>query len=1242
MNLTNNESKLPYIIFPELNLKILIDTGSTRSFIKPDIANKYFNNSIRKDPFKISTVHGTSIEKFSTLIPSSKIFKINQKPLKFYLFDFHNYFDCLLGIDNLTLLGANVNLNKNILSTPETEIKLLYHNIMSHNTNCIELQPRCEQVIKINIKNLKNGNGILPHMKFDSFEIPECLVKIENSQAICSIVNLSDSEKSIDLSNPIEVVDFNEYEVHQKNSQNFNNLNFQKFKFDISKVRHEHLNSEERNAILGLLKEYSDIFHIEGNQLTFTSKIKHTINTTDEIPVHTKSYRYPEIYRKEVQRQIHDMLDQKIIRPSFSPWSSPIWVVPKKADASGKKKFRIVCDFRKINLKTVGDRYPLPNITDLLDKLGRCQYFTTLDLASGFHQIEMAENDIQKTAFNTENGHYEFLRMPFGLKTAPATFQRVVDNILRGLQNEICAVYLDDIIIFSTSLQEHVHRLRQVFERLREANFKIQLDKSEFLRKEVAYLGHIVTPDGVKPNPQKIEAIQNYPIPSTPKAIKGFLGLLGYYRKFIPDFAKLTKPLTKCLKKDAKINTKDPEYIKCFELCKNLLTNEPILQYPNFEKPFILTCDSSNFALGSVLSQGKIGSDLPVAYASRTLNESEINYSTIEKELLAIVWSVKYFRPYLFGRKFQIVTDHKPLEWLFSLKEPNSKLVRWRLKLEEYDYEIVYKKGVLNKNADALSRIELNANETTSQPNSIFTLNKYVENFNQSLQQNQNETPSENQSVIVETGDLDNPENAEEDETVHSNVENPIVGIPIIDCPVNYGKNQIIISEVNFAPAEPTRVTLYKTKQRTFVQFSKNNYEKEIVKFIKEIIVPKIKYYLYFEDPIYEKFSSVLQKYFKNSQIQMIKCTKKLIDVTTDNDITEKIQNHHEGKTNHRGIEETEKRIKSLYYWPNQQKSIQTYINNCEICQATKYDRRPLRLEFNITPTAIKPFQILHIDSISLENCKFLTITDSFSKYAQAYKLNSCQSIEIANNLIKYFTHHCIPDQIISDNGGEFKNSVIREILTTHKIKIHFISSQHPESNGLVERFHSTLIEHIRLLNNQDNYKKEPIEIKVNYALLAYNNTIHSVTNLKPYEIITGHLGTESPFNVEIDNQLVNNYVISHRDKMKILYQKLNEDIQKKKEIVINKANQNREKLPEIPDTVHIKNKQKQGKTLNKYKKQTIRTIDKNLKTAKIKTTHPNTTEKIHISDVKRPKKKTYKFKNISGSSSSQPDKEQK
>ncbi|XP_071629552.1 uncharacterized protein [Temnothorax longispinosus] len=289
-----------------------------------------------------------------------------------------------------------------------------------------------------------------------------------------------------------------------------------------------------------------------------------------------------------------------------------------------------------------------------------------------------------KTAFSTPYGHYEFDRMPFGLKNAPATFQRLMDLVLTGMQ-------------------EHAIKFEKLIKRLREANLKLQPDKCEFLRKEVTYLGHIIGESGVRPDPKKIEAVQNFPIPKSAKNIKQFLGLAGYYRRFIQGFSKIAKPLTNLLKKDIDFKWGDKEQ-ESFDILRNALCHEPILQYPDFTKPFLLTTDASGTAIGAILSQGQIGKDQPISYASRVLNKAEKNYSTIEKELLAIVYAVQHFRPYLYGKKFKLITDHKPLTWLHKLKDPTSRLARWRIKLTEYDYEIIYKPGKINANADALSR----------------------------------------------------------------------------------------------------------------------------------------------------------------------------------------------------------------------------------------------------------------------------------------------------------------------------------------------------------------------------------------------------------------------------------------------------------------------------------------------------------------------------------------------------------
>jgi len=1149
LNLDHKSSSLPFIFFPLNNLKFkcLIDTGSTKSFINPELAKIHFPNLIQHDPFTIITAHGVSNEKFSVYIPTPKIFKSPKETMKFHLFKFHENFDFLVGLDNLKNIKAKVNLINNTIELPLT-------------------------TLKINFEDVRKRKDL------NSIKRPQLKGNLNNN----SIVVTSNSD-------------------------------------DLTDIRMDHMNKEEKHEISKLLKNYKDLFHYDENQLTFSNTIKHEINLKNDSPIHTKSYRYPHVHKVEIQNQIQKMLENGIIRPSQSPWSSPIWVVPKKSDASGKKKWRMVVDYRKLNEQTIDDRYPIPNITDILDKLGRSQYFSTIDLASGFHQIEVAPKDIEKTAFSVENGHFEFTRMPFGLKNAPATFQRVMDNVLRGLQHHSCIVYLDDIIIFSTSLQEHVVRLKTILDRLRQYNFKIQLDKCEFLRKEVEYLGHVVTTEGIRPNLDKIKAIIDFPIPKTPKQLKSFLGLLGFYRKFIKNFAKIVKPLTVRLKKDKHIDPKEPEYINCFNLCKTLLTNDPILQYPNFEKPFILTTDASDYAIGAVLSQGPIGSDLPIAYASRTLNEHEINYSTTEKELLAIVWSTQYFRPYLYGRKFRIITDHKPLQWLFSLKEPNSKLVRWRLRLEEYDYEIQYKPGKLNSNADALSRPP-NCNVINSSDDDRPPILRYMERFNKQLEQRD---PLDTRSIIVEPGDTDEQNLDDTDlQTVHTSRERPICNVPISEDPINFGANQITFKFVQTNPIKTKLIKLFNnTKTRLIVQISKDNYEENIIDLIREYIKPNVIYSCHFsEEELYRIFCSVVREKIKNN-IRFKKCAKILIDVDTLDEQHNLIQEYHLGKCNHRGVNETYLKLSKEYYWPNMQLSIQNFIAKCEICRTVKYDRKPIKLKFNITPTPTKPFEIVHVDTLKYECKKFLTIIDAFSKYAQVYLLETSQGQEIAENLMHYFSHHSVPGLLVMDNGPEFDNGVVRDFLLLHKVDTHFCSPHHPPSNGLIERFHSTFLDHINILNNSPQFSKDSVKSKIHFAIIAYNNSIHSSTGKTPFEIL--NFDMQMPSNIDLEAKIVNNYIDSHKEKVKEIHKIINENLSKNKTKIINKLNEKRESIPEIPKTVFIKSNFR-SKRRNRYKKEEVLEVNPERKTVRPKLRERKRGRqfsKLHIGNIKRPNK---------------------
>jgi hypothetical protein len=305
----------------------------------------------------------------------------------------------------------------------------------------------------------------------------------------------------------------------------------------------------------------------------------------------------------------------------------------------------MVVDFRKLNKKTVGDAHPLPDITEILDQLGESKYFTCLDMAMGYHQTELEPGEGPKTAFSTKLGHWEYLRLPFGLKTAPATFQKMMNSVLSGLTGTRCFVYLDDIVLYARSLTENDVKLREVLDRLRTYKLKLHPEKCQFLRKEVSFLGHQITEAGVRTDPQKVAAIERFPTPTNPRQLKAFCGMISYYRRFIPNCSRIASPLYKLLKKVAKFEWAEAQE-NAFQRLKFKLIKQPILQYPDFSKEFVLTTDASNQGLGAVLPQGPFGKDLPVAYASRSLNNAESHYTTSEKELLAIIWATKYFRPY--------------------------------------------------------------------------------------------------------------------------------------------------------------------------------------------------------------------------------------------------------------------------------------------------------------------------------------------------------------------------------------------------------------------------------------------------------------------------------------------------------------------------------------------------------------------------------------------------------------------
>ena len=450
-----------------------------------------------------------------------------------------------------------------------------------------------------------------------------------------------------------------------------------------------------------ILKDNKDLFARSMAELKQTDKGEHIIITENVPPIKRRAYRTAPKEDEFIENEIKEMLEQDLIQPSKSPWSFPVVVVKKK---NGKNRFCV--NYKPLNDITKKDSYPLPRIDEILDGLQNAQWFTTLDLASGYWQIKVRPEDQEKTAFTTKFGIYEFKVMPFGLCNAPATFQRTMDYVLGDIKGKFVMVYLDDVIIYSKTFEDHMIHLKEVLKRIEDAQLRLKAEKYYFAASKLQFLGHVVGKNGIEPDPEKVDKIVNYSSPINLRDLRGALGLFSYYRRFIKNFSQIADPLYELLKKDVPYQWTERQQ-QAFDILKERLSSAPIVRYPNMEKPFLLYTDASGTGLGAVLSQQDGKEEYVVAYASRTLSPAEKNYGITEKECLAIIWAVKYFRHYLYGSKFTIITDHSALKWLLnsSGETANRRLERWKITLSEYEYDIKYRKGTKHSNADALSHI---------------------------------------------------------------------------------------------------------------------------------------------------------------------------------------------------------------------------------------------------------------------------------------------------------------------------------------------------------------------------------------------------------------------------------------------------------------------------------------------------------------------------------------------------------
>ncbi|KAM0059597.1 putative nucleotidyltransferase, Ribonuclease H [Helianthus debilis subsp. tardiflorus] len=448
---------------------------------------------------------------------------------------------------------------------------------------------------------------------------------------------------------------------------------------------------------LPVISEYPEVFPEELPGLPPDRQVEFRIDIIPgAAPIARAPYRLAPTEMKELRTQLDELLAKGFIRPSSSPWGAPVLFVKKK-DGS----MRLCIDYRELNKVTIKNRYPLPRIDDLFDQLQGANYFSKIDLRSGYHQLKVRDEDVHKTAFRTRYGHYEFLVMPFGLTNAPAAFMDLMNRVCKPNLDEFVIVFIDDILIYSKSQTDHEKHLRCILELLQREKLYAKFSKCEFWLREVQFLGHVVSERGIQVDPAKVEAVMNWQEPKTPTEIRSFLGLAGYYRRFIENFSRIAAPLTSLTKKKEKFNW-GPKQQESFEVLKQKLSNAPVLTLPEGTDEFVVYCDASHTGMGCVLMQkGQV-----IAYASRQLKVHEKNYTTHDLELGAVVFALKLWRHYLYGIKFVIYFDHKSLQHLFNQKELNMRQRRGMETLNDYDCEIRYHPGKANVVADTLSRKE--------------------------------------------------------------------------------------------------------------------------------------------------------------------------------------------------------------------------------------------------------------------------------------------------------------------------------------------------------------------------------------------------------------------------------------------------------------------------------------------------------------------------------------------------------
>lgn len=882
------------------------------------------------------------------------------------------------------------------------------------------------------------------------------------------------------------------------------------------------ISTEWKEHILHKLNNMPEVF--AQNDLDFgrTDQVKHNIKLSDETPFKHKARPIHPNDLEAVRKHLQELQQAGVIRESTSPFSSPIVVVRKK-----NGDVRLCIDYRKLNLQTVKDAYALPNLEETFSTLTGSKWFSVLDLKSGYYQIEVEEADKPKTAFVCPSGFWEFNRMPQGITNAPSTFQRLMERCMGDMNLKEVLVFLDDIIVFSKTLEEHETRLMKVLNRLKEYGLKLSPEKCKFFQTSVRYLGHIVSHKGVETDPEKVKALSSWPVPRDLKQLRSFLGFSGYYRRFIKNYSSLVKPLTDLtsgyppLRKSTKPKTKPAEYHdpkkpfgerwtpSCEQAFKDIiekLTSAPILAFADPKLPYSLHTDASTTGLGAALYQEQNGQTRVIAYASRGLSRSEARYPAHKLEFLALKWAVtEKFADYLYGNQFTVITDSNPLTYILTTAKMDAMSYRWLASLSTFNFKLQYRAGKLNSDADGLSRRphgEL-LNDAVSQKE----LDR-IQQFTQThLAQQDTSLSQEVVSAICERP-LCCSFSDEPTPLVHS------LAISVNTLPDDFVNED----DCGGLPVVP-HLSAEQLKQ-----------EQRADPCLREVIIQietgkKVPPTVRTELPNISLLLRELNRLELHNQI-LYRTRQDDGSVTHQlvlpEQLREAVFHSLHNDMGHLGIERTLDLARGRFYWPRMAADIENRIKTCNRCVRRKTPPEKAAALVNIKST--RPLELVCMDFLSIEpdqsNTKdVLVLTDHFTKYAIAIPTSNQKAQTVAKCLWDHFiVPYGIPERLHSDQGPDFESHVIKElckIMGIHKIRT---TPYHPRGNP-VERFNRTLLSMLGTLEHKDKTQWRNF---VKPLVHAYNCTKNDTTGFAPYELMFGRqprLPVDLAFNLPLQNK---------------------------------------------------------------------------------------------------------------------------